>query len=150
MLIQKNRQYNFLFFLLFLVICCCGCSDGLKKISGKITYDNQPLETGRISFISDNGAGTTYIGTCTNGQYSIRVPEGEFLVRIVSIKQEKLETPMDTGAGGQMTERTVHLLPAAYGLSSRLKVSVDASTKTHDFLLEKPEDADKSSPFSQR
>jgi len=133
---------------LLLLIGCCGCSDGLKAVSGKITYDGKPLETARISFISDNGAGTTYLGNCTNGKYSIRVPEGEFLVRIVSIKQEKLETPIDTGAGSQIMERTVHLLPGTYGLGSRLKVSVDASTKTHDFLLEKPADADLGNPFS--
>ena len=137
MFIRNIGQRYLLLLLMFLLIGCCGCSDGLKKISGALTYDGQPLETARVSFVSDNGAGTTYIGECTNGRYSIRVPEGEFLVRIVSVKQEKLETPIETGAGGQITERTVHLIPDTYGLGSRLKVSVDASTKTHDFLLEK-------------
>jgi hypothetical protein len=140
-------QRYFYFLLPCFLLGCCGCSDNLKTVSGKITYDDKPLETGRISFIADNGAGTTYLGNCTNGKYSIRVPEGEFLVRIISIKQEKLETPIDIGMGSQVTERTVHLLPNTYGLGSRLKVSVEASTKTHDFLLEKAEDT--ASPFSK-
>ena len=142
-------QHHLVLIFSILLIGCSGCSDGLKSVSGKIDYDGKPVETGRISFITEGGAGTTYTGNCKNGRYSIRVPEGEFLVRITSVKFEKLENPVDTGVGTKITERTIHLVPDTYGMRSRLKITVDAATKTHDFLLEKPEDADMNHPFNK-
>ena len=142
---------RYLFFIVTLLLLgCLGCSDGLKAVSGKLVYDGKPVETAMIAFVADNGAGTTYAGTCTNGQYSIRVPEGEFQVRINASKSEKLETPIDTGVGTRITEKTVKLVPDDYGMRSRLKVTIDAKTQTHDFILEKPADGGVVSPFGMQ
>ena len=142
---------RYLFFIVTLLLLgCLGCSDGLKAVSGKLVYDGKPVETAMIAFVGDNGAGTIYAGTCTNGQYSIRVPEGEFQVRINASKSEKLKTPIDTGVGTKITEKTVKLVPDDYGMRSRLKVTIDAKTQTHDFILEKPADGDVVSPFGMQ
>ena len=57
-------------------------------------------ESGTIAFITDNGAGTTYGKPYTKGTYKVRVPEGEYLVRITGKRRILLDTPIPGALGG--------------------------------------------------
>jgi hypothetical protein len=56
------------------VIASCGTEDSFGKrypVSGKVTYNDQPLEKGNISFIPDDPKGVGATGAIENGSYQL-------------------------------------------------------------------------------
>ena len=120
------------------LVLVTGCGDGKIGVTGSINYEGQVPESGTIAFITDNGAGTTYGEPYTEGQYKVRLPEGEYLVRITGKRMIPLDTPLPGALGGPpITHRDEKIVPDIYGLQSKLQVTVDQSTCTHDFNLKK-------------
>jgi hypothetical protein len=78
---SSRRFYAILALPVLLVIASCGSDDGLGKrysVSGKVTYNGNPLERGEISFISEdlkNNIGAT--GRITNGSYTLSTGGGD-------------------------------------------------------------------------
>ena len=123
------------------LVCIAGCGDGKIPITGSINYEGQIPESGTIAFIADNGEGATYGGPYTNGAYSVRVPKGQYVVRITGKKMVPLDTPIPGELGGPpITQREEVIVPSAYGLYSKLQMTVDQSTRTHNFDLKTPEE----------
>jgi hypothetical protein len=57
-----------------LALTSCGTDDGLGKrfpVSGSVTYNGQPLEKGKISFIPDDPKNIGASGTIENGSYTL-------------------------------------------------------------------------------
>lgn len=122
----------------FLLIAS-GCGDGKIGVSGSITYEGVSPEVGTIAFIGENGAGTTYGGPYKNGEYSTRVPEGEYLVRITGWKVVPLDKPIESNMGRPtITTRDEVIVPEEYGNRSKMKIEIKRPMKTYDFSLEKP------------
>ena len=129
---------NYIHVLLFVALFVTGCGDGKIVVTGSINYEGQIPESGTIAFITNSGAGTTYGEPYTEGQYKVRLPEGEYLVRITGKKRILLDTPIPGVAGGPpTTHRDEKIVPDIYGLFSKLQVTVDKSTRTYDFDLKK-------------
>jgi len=130
-----------LFLSAVLPVCIAGCSDGKIAVSGSIGYEGEIPPEGTIAFIADNGGGTTYGGPYTQGKYKVRLPEGQYLVRITGKKQVPLDTPLPGYMGGPpITHREEKIIPDFYGLYSKLQVTVDKSKRTCDFALKTPEE----------
>jgi len=128
------------FALVITLILAAGCGDGKITVIGSINYEGQIPESGTIAFIADGGAGTTYGEPYTQGKYNARVPEGTYLVRITGKKMIPLDTPIPGEMGRPpMTHREEKIVPDAYGLQSKLQVTVDKSKRIYDFDLKKPE-----------
>jgi hypothetical protein len=57
-----------------LVMTSCGTDDGLGRrfpVSGKVTYNGNPLEKGSISFVPDDPKGVGATGAIENGSYAL-------------------------------------------------------------------------------
>ena len=57
-----------------IVMTSCGTDDGLGKrfpVSGKVTYNGNPLEKGDISFVPDDPKGVGATGLIENGAYTL-------------------------------------------------------------------------------
>ena len=129
-------KFNSLFFAIVMILCL-GCGDGKLTVSGIITYEGESPESGTIAFIGDLGAGTVYGGPYTSGQYTVRVPEGLYRVRITGVRTITLDEPIPGPYGAPpITTRNEQIVPPEYGgVHSTLQVEVSRTALQHDFVL---------------
>ncbi|MBN1909588.1 MAG: hypothetical protein JW818_07615 [Pirellulales bacterium] len=63
--------------LLATVLGCGGGADGRRALRGTVTLDDQPLATGKITFVPAPGTdGTTTGGPISNGKFEILADKG--------------------------------------------------------------------------
>lgn len=116
-----------------LVATGCGKS-GPKTydVTGTVTYDGQPLDSGSIAFTP---ADTTMRGgqvEITAGKYTIQLPAGEMTVKIYA---ERPSGPYDEVMGGTPSEQYLH---ANYNDNTKLGATITPeSGQVHDFKLNK-------------
>lgn len=67
------------------VACLFGCGSKPAVVSGKVTYDGEPVRNGYISFIPDDGKGASSGAQIRNGMYkALDVPPGKKRVEVRS------------------------------------------------------------------
>jgi len=90
--LMRNTRSGWIHLGLFAVLTgltAIGCSASVPKgkITGTVTYEGKPLESGVISFMPAK-TGLSVSAEITNGQYTAsEVPQGELYVTVVSVKQ---------------------------------------------------------------
>ena len=118
---------------------CLGCGSNRTTIEGAVTFDEQPVEQGSITFEPASGAGPSAGGTIHSGRYKIDaegVAPGEMIVRISAVRPtgKKIEAgpPQPPGT---MVDEVRPYLPAMYNEQSTLRVQITAGKVTQDFAL---------------
>jgi hypothetical protein len=76
----------FAFVLLSVGIVGCSKSDTVR-MTGKVTLDGIPLETGEVRFTSTDGSVQPSGGSIVAGSYDIRVSPGQKNVQILGLKK---------------------------------------------------------------
>ena len=90
--LMRNTRSGWIHLGLFAVLTgltAIGCSASVPKgkITGTVTYEGKPLESGVITFMPAK-TGLSVSAEITNGQYTAsEVPQGELYVTVVSTKQ---------------------------------------------------------------
>ena len=151
-----------------LFMTSCGTDDGLGKrfpVSGKVTYNGNPLEKGVISFVPDDPKGVGATGPIENGAYTLSTGgnndgarAGKYKVAITSKEDatakakanfEKARTGRKNAAGtenlGAIPKEFVRkaeaeaksLIPLGYGDpdTTNLTAEVEEKTNAIDFKL---------------
>jgi hypothetical protein len=151
-----------------LVTASCGpADDGLGKrfpVSGKVTYNGNPLEKGNISFIPDDPKGVGATGAIEGGSFTLSTGgkddgarAGKYKVIITSKEDssakakadfEKARAGRPSGAGGDVAivprefvtkaaATAKSLIPAGYGdpSTTTLTAEVKEQSNTIDFPL---------------
>jgi hypothetical protein len=127
-----------LLFSSLVLIACVGCGDNNAIVSGKVTFNGEPVSRGMISLEPVDGIGPTDGANLEGGVYHIDdVLPGEKLVRISAVHvvgTEKVypEDPKST----DVIELTEELLPNEFNNGSTLKLTVSAPETQKDFALE--------------
>lgn len=130
-----------------LVVCCglflSGCQGqsykGPKRypLSGKITYDNEPVDAGNISFIPESGDQRVSGGNITAGVYTVTEADGAnsgpYRVEIHWHKKTGRQFK-DSGLNLLIDERKEGL-PERFHAQSKLRVEVFAKNTKFDFDL---------------
>ena len=128
--------------LLFLVGCGSGSTDGISRygVSGSVTFNGKPLETGSISFDPDGGSANPTSGgsLIQSGSYSIEqatgLTSGTYRVAIRSGGDSA--APKDEAPGPPARKPSKEPIPAQYNSKSTLKVEVkDSGSPRFDFDL---------------
>ena len=118
----------------------CGGDPNLTRVKGRVTYAEQPLTTGEVSFSSEDGRRTAMGNIDSNGNYELRtsttvvgVPFGSYKVRITAVEQK---SGMDQ-AGKPFPAK--HLIPEKYGdvATSGLTATVEKGKPEINFALKK-------------
>ena len=121
--------------LLGCVYCWAGCGSGASltgSVSGKVTYNGQPLTTGVVTFVNDETGSGASGDLDSSGTYSIgSIRTGEYNVR-VHMRPPRPEAPPQ-GAGTWRLN-----IPAKYqdARTSGLTATVKAGKNTADFGLQ--------------
>jgi hypothetical protein len=103
-------------------------------VTGTVTLDGRPLESGLIRFVPTDGQTATADATISNGQFTATVPVGEKRVSIsapkVVGKRKMYETP-----DSPTTDVVEELLPARYNAQSELTITITAGDQPATFAL---------------
>jgi hypothetical protein len=123
-----------------------GCSDGgstRASVSGKVTFDGEPVQSGQIAF-EPVGAGRLGIAQITGGAYAIPPEQGPtagtYVVRITANRPTGQKTKSDPRNPDQPSAAAVEqFIPAKYNDRSELKTEIGAeSAVERDFDLTSP------------
>ena len=135
---MKRKVFATISLILLSVFFVSGCGDEKVRIQGKILYDNRPVDNGSISFVGEQGSGTVFGEQFKNGSYSVRVPKGEYLIKITGFETVQLEQPIPGVAGSPpITHTEKPIIPGKYNMFSQMTIVIDGSKKVFDFDLEK-------------
>lgn len=117
---------------------CLGCSDGRVAVTGQVTFDGVPLESGGIVFVPYEKFEPEYSGKIIDGTYNVRVPAEKMNVRIYAMREEKLTSRTSTmdmpSRGGGV--QSVMYIPDQYNTKTTLTAEITTKNKTFDFNLE--------------
>ena len=123
--------------LLAPLVTGCGGNSGPAryKITGKVTYQGQPVEKGEITF-EDPTAGQVNNATLgSGGSYSTELPAGDYRVSVAPLLVE-LKSTADTPPD-MVPDPTVKNIPKRYWRqeSSALSAPIAKDKRTFDFDL---------------
>ena len=118
-------------FLLAAAGCSAGNVDGTLSVSGMVTFDGSPLETGKVILEPVQPGERPYAGSIHDGKFQLNVTPGKKIVRITAtrlIDPKKLSasTKRSMEVGGAATI-PVQFIPAQYNQQSELTVEIDAA-----------------------
>ena len=136
-------------FVLLVAVCLLATGCGPKKnevtISGKVTVEGDPIDTGSIMFTAADGG--TYVagGVIEDGQYKASVPPGDKIVQIRGLKKIGQREVFDEVSGKKFpTDSHVRMTPPAYeAADSPLRAKVTKDGEVFDFQLSKKYSKDK-------
>ena len=141
--LREPRTFSVSLGLMFSVMLAgCGSSGPeMARVSGKVTYQGQPLETGTVSFISTDPARPNASGTLgPGGLYQLQTREpgdgaelGEYQVVISDLDPDAMNTALP-GEPIQLSSK----LPEKYQnpATSGLTRTVERGRNSFDFDLE--------------
>lgn len=123
-----------------LPLLSAGCQESGPRryaISGMVRFEGQPVATGEIRFSPAGGAGRPDSGLIVDGQYSLRVTDGEKSVMIFATSTDPAlvgPPPPDMPPGGINPAR--EYLPERYNVATELRRTVERENgQTFDFEL---------------
>jgi hypothetical protein len=122
--LQESRFFAALVFVV-LAVPIVGCGDGgpsREKVSGTVTFDGQPLESGEILFKPAGGGGTPEGGPITNGKFEFRAVPGEKRIEISATRE-------DAKPAADGLPNYVSFIPVRYNSQSTLSESVEKGGK---------------------
>ncbi len=127
-------------FAVVAAVVCVGC-DGPKtaRITGKITYKNQPIHYGQVTFVGPGGA--TGVGPIDDGTYVIHsAPRGDVKITVQAFPRgPHVVNPSDVkdkAVGPPAKGEPVVRIPAEYGDAATTKLTFTVTGEaTHDIDL---------------
>jgi len=122
-----------------------GCdSHGVVTIHGNVTFEGEPVTSGKIIFEPADGVESTVGGRIKQGVYSITRPTvvspGAKIVRITAIRKTGRRIAAGTpDPPGTMVDEVESYIPDIYNRLSTLRCDViDGEANSRDFILTSP------------
>ena len=108
-----------------------GCSKGptLYPVTGKVTWNGEPIPEGTINFIAEDHAVAPDTARIVNGRYDARVRAGRKKVEVYAHREKKANTAM-----GQK-EREAYIPPKYNALSTMIREVTPDGENQFDFAL---------------
>ena len=119
---------------------CGGADSGRASVSGKVTFDGEPVKMGQVSF-EPQGQGRMGIAQIVDGAYQMPPQQGptpgKYTVRITADRPTgKTAQAPPTATGRPAGESYEQYIPAKYNERSELTVEIGAEPNAvHDFAL---------------
>lgn len=119
-----------------LLFCGCGGSNGAKiEVTGNVTFDGTPVETGTITFMPADGKGASAAGKIVSGEYTALVPPGEKQVSIIGerVAGQQKRDPSDPNS--ETFDVTESFIPPQYNAKTTLTATIKGNGGPIDFKL---------------
>ncbi|MDR0522076.1 MAG: hypothetical protein LBH00_09530 [Planctomycetaceae bacterium] len=120
------------FIVTITIISGCGVNYPAVNLTGTVTVDGTPVESGFLSITpAEGGRGTGVRTAITGGKYQAKnVPAGKCRVSFTAVKKTGNKT---TGMKGEPVDEQVSIIPDKY--SNGLEINVETGQATLDFPL---------------
>ena len=117
-----------------------GCGRGGSPVSGEVSFDDAPVESGTISFVPADGKGPTFGGVIEAGRYAVVAPTpGAKVVRVSAVRPTGRKLPPDPLVGETApVDEIAPYIPEQYNDRSTLTCDVVAGPNSFDFHLKSP------------
>ncbi len=109
--------------------CSAGNGDGTMAVSGTVTFNGNPLETGKVILEPSEPGERPYAGSIHNGKFELNATPGKKIVRITATRLEdprqlsaEMKRTMEVGGAGTVP---VQFIPTKYNRESELTVEID-------------------------
>ena len=119
--------------VLLAVLSGCG-GDGKTAVSGTVSWEGKPIANGMIEFAPQDGKTATAAGIIANGSYSVRVPQGEKIVRLSAFVEAGRRHVVDkaTNVDTYVTD-TKQILPPNLNVKSTISCTIKGSRQTYNY-----------------
>jgi hypothetical protein len=112
----------------------CGQREEKATVSGSVTLDGAPLQSGQIRFVAVDGQTPTAGAAIAGGKFTTSPPPGEKKVEIsapkVTGKQKMYDTP-----DSPTVDVVEELLPPRYNVQTELTMTVEPGEQENNFEL---------------
>jgi hypothetical protein len=120
------------------VLAAAGCSspDGMSlyTVRGKVTFEDQPVAQGMITFKAGGPSGRAYSAEIKDGEYTAKVESGQMVVEVSATRVVPGKFDTSNGAKEPFVEMYI---PAKYNRSSTLTAEVKPQANDIPFALRK-------------
>ncbi|MEX2306872.1 MAG: hypothetical protein WD738_04735 [Pirellulales bacterium] len=138
-------RYTPLVILMFLpFVCVPGCGRSSQcTVSGKLTFNGQPIQDGSIRFFPVDGTdGHGAVAKIENGQYTItsqsNFRSGKYAVQITALRKTgRMIAPREVmpGDDGSPAEEVIQFIPSKYNSNSELQADLQPGQNSYDLEL---------------
>ena len=116
--------------LLVSLVSLAGCNnDGLIAVSGKVTWNGDPIERGNISFYPTDPSLRPDAGAIVDGKFQFRASPGEKRVEIFA------DRPVGKPDKVMNLQRYEQFIPTRYNEQTELRATVSKGSKAFQFDL---------------
>jgi hypothetical protein len=133
-----RRQVQVVALLLALPFAGSGCESPVTTVTGDVTLDGSPIESGTITFESPDQKGPTMSGAITNGRYEVKGSPGKKKVLVTGFRPTGRKVP----AGPPLPPEAMvdELVPFPPPGQSHVPTDVDltAGANAHSFKFNSP------------
>jgi hypothetical protein len=132
-------------FVALLCVVAAGCGGSTTSVSGKVTYNGEPVEQGFVSFRPADGMGQVFSASIVDGEYDApdAVPgsrvvsiHGTKAVKVALSSEESAKIAAERAAAGQgglhMTEAADYIPDDAEGNNQTHEISTGEQTLNFD------------------
>jgi len=121
--------------LAIVVLVGCGSRSGLDlhRVTGKVTFDGEPVKDGRILFRATDGDQRAFSGPIENGLYKLEARPGKMRGEITASRI--VPGKFDTSNPGEKVPIGEMYIPARYNSKTELTTEVKPGSNTADFAL---------------
>jgi hypothetical protein len=122
--------------LLLALSLCCGCGSKFADITGKVTLAGTPVSKGTITFLPGDGHGPTVAEKISEGQFSVRIPPGQYKVQIYGFRKLGEQHANKSDPSSPMKDILEQIIPARYNTATTLTREIKPGQRQEDFLLD--------------
>ncbi|MDB4637313.1 hypothetical protein OAK47_02735 [Planctomycetaceae bacterium] len=117
---------KYLIILLTTFLVGCGGSGEGVSVSGKVTFNDEPVTNGEIFFLSESSDIQGFSGEITDGSFSANVPEGNYKVRISATRKTGEMKPGPGGPDDPQVPVMESYIPPKYNSQTELTATVES------------------------
>jgi hypothetical protein len=110
-----------------------GCGDGKSSVHGNVTFDGQPVASGTITFVKDDGQLVREGAVIKDGSFHAVVPPGQYKVELNGQKVTGKRKQKGFDGTDEEVEITEEMFPERYNAKTTLSTKVDRGSNTVKF-----------------
>jgi hypothetical protein len=103
-----------------------GCSDGKTSVTGSVTLDSQPVASGVVTFVKQDGELIREGAVIKDGRFEVQVPPGKYRLELSGQKVVGKRKQKGFDGKDEDVELTEELFPARYNANSALTEEIKA------------------------
>jgi hypothetical protein len=107
-----------------------GCSGGKTSVTGTVTLDSQPVTSGMITFIRQDGELVREGAVIKDGRFEAQVPSGKYRIELNGQKVVSKRKQKGFDGKDEEVDVTEELFPAHYNTNSKLTEEIKAGHNT--------------------